>query len=63
MPSKVLEFDKGFFLLKIQNNKRVTLPDKIMEHLELSDGDLIVAKLGKDGKVEMKRFESEVLKF
>ena len=63
MPSKVLELDGGFFLLKIQPNKRVTLPDGMMKHMSLTDGDLITVKLTTDGKVEMKKFDSEVIKF
>ena len=63
MPSKVLEIDDGFFLLKIAQNKRVTLPDKMIEHLGVQDGDLLVVKLVKDGKAEVKKFDSEVVKF
>ena len=63
MPSKVLELDDGFFLLKIQNNKRVTLPDGMMEHMGLKDTDLITVKLAKDGTAHLKRFDSEVIKF
>ncbi len=63
MPSKVLELDDGFFLLKIQPNKRVTLPDRLMEHMGMKDGDLITVKLVEGGQAAMRKFESEVIKF
>jgi len=63
MPSKVLEIDEGFFLLKIANNKRVTLPDAMMEHMDLNDGDLLMVKLADGGMAHVKKFDSESIKF
>ena len=63
MPKEVQQLDDEFFLLNIRKGKRVTLPDAMMEHLDLQDGDLIVLKLVKGGLAHMKKFESEVIKF
>lgn len=51
------------FSLKIAQNKRITLPDKIMKQLNVNDGDLLVMKLGTAGKAEVKRFDSDLVKF
>lgn len=52
-----------FFSLKIAQNKRITLPDKIMKQLNVNDGDLLMMKLGTAGKAEVKRFDSDLVKF
>jgi len=61
MPNKALELDDGFFLLKIAQNKRITLPDKMIEHLEVQDGDILILKLTPDMKAELKKFNTELI--
>ena len=63
MPGEVQKLDDSFFLLNIRKGKRVTLPDAMMEHMDLNDGDLILLKLVEDGKAHMKKFDSVMIKF
>ena len=63
MPGEVQKLDDEFFLLNIRKGKRVTLPDAMMEHMDLNEGDLILLKLVNGGLAHMKKFESEVIKF
>ncbi len=63
MPNKVLEIGEGFYLLKIAKNKRITLPDEMMEHMDLKEKDLIMVKLVDDGIAHVKKFESITIQF
>jgi len=63
MPSEVQKLDDGFFLLNIRRGKRVTLPDAMMDYMELTDGDMLLLKLEQDKQARVKKFESEILKF
>ena len=63
MPNKILEIGEGFFLLKIAKNKRVTLPDEMMEHLDIKEKDLIMVKLIDGGVAHVKKFDSVTIQF
>ena len=63
MPNKILEIGEGFFLLKIAKNKRITLPDEMMEHLDIGEKDLIMVKLDEDGVAHVKKFDSVTIQF
>jgi bifunctional DNA-binding transcriptional regulator/antitoxin component of YhaV-PrlF toxin-antitoxin module len=63
MPNKVLEIGEGFFLLKIAKNKRVTLPDEMMTHMDLKEKDMIMLKLVEDGIAHVKKFDSVTIQF
>ena len=63
MPGEVQRLDDDFFILNIRKGKRVTLPDAMMEHMDLGDGDLLLLKLVEGGQAHMKKFESEVIRF
>jgi len=63
MPNKILEIGEGFFLLKIAKNKRITLPDEMMEHLDIKEKDMIMLKLVEDGVAHVKKFDSVSIQF
>jgi len=63
IPGEVQKLDDGFFLLNIRKGKRITLPNAMMDHMNIKDGDMLLLKLTEDEMVHMKKFESEVLKF
>ena len=63
MPREVQKLDTSIFLLNIRKGKRVTLPDAMMEHMNITDGDILLLKLVEDGMGHVKKFDKVVLEF
>ncbi len=63
MPREVQKLDTNIFLLNIRKGKRVTLPDAMMEHMNINDGDILLLKLVEDGMGHVKKFDKVVLEF
>ena len=63
MPREVQKLDTSIFLLNIRKGKRVTLPDAMMEHMNINDGDILLLKLVEDGMGHVKKFDKVVLEF